>query len=146
MYRSLTALAILVSAPLAIGQFPRTRAVPSRPVAPRSAPASKATNPALEQARRRAQQVVQRGRRSQPSSMPSCAPNRVPTRPLTPEEQEAQRFFDLRLGPKETKAAISKINKKLRWHTRVSRAAKAAKLQDKPILWIQMLGKLGSYT
>jgi len=75
-----------------------------------------------------------------------CGSNQRPKLPLTSEQRAAKEFLKLRLTRDETKHAIKKITKQLVWHKRLSRAAKEAKKTGKPILWIQMLGKLDSFT
>lgn len=59
--------------------------------------------------------------------------------------EAAREFRRLRVAGKKVTAAVGKLGR-LRWHKTLPGAARAARSQGKPILWIQALGDLGGYT
>ena len=61
------------------------------------------------------------------------------------EAKQARAFQNLRVPGKTVRKAVRKI-RKLKWHSSLSSAKRSAKRYNKPILWIQALGRLKSYT
>ena len=59
---------------------------------------------------------------------------------------EAGRFRQVRVPGNEVHHRISTLLRKLTWHANLKRAARAARRTGRPILWIQALGNLRSYT
>ncbi len=57
-----------------------------------------------------------------------------------------QEFRKLAIPGKQVSAEVRKLRKKLKWHKTLRAASREAKKTDKPILWIQALGKLSGYT
>lgn len=77
-------------------------------------------------------------------SMPGCDTARQRT--LTPAEQEAENFRRRQVSGRELHTAIQGVQKSLPWFENLSAAAHAAKAQQKPILWIHLLGELDGFT
>lgn len=58
----------------------------------------------------------------------------------------ALEFQKLTVPGKEVSAGVRKLRKQLKWHKTLRAASREARGSDKPILWIQALGKLSGYT
>ncbi len=58
----------------------------------------------------------------------------------------ARAFQNLVLDGKQVASGVKKLRKELKWHTNLGTAAAQARKENKPILWIQALGKLSGYT
>ncbi|MHC5066737.1 MAG: hypothetical protein ACYTG5_22505 [Planctomycetota bacterium] len=61
-------------------------------------------------------------------------------------QSQARAFQNLVLDGKQVSAGIKKLRKELKWHSNLGTAAAQARKENKPIIWIQALGKLGGYT
>ncbi len=61
------------------------------------------------------------------------------------EAKKAREFQKLRISGVKVNRLVRKV-RKLKWHSSLYKAKQAAKRQNKPILWIQALGNLNSYT
>ncbi len=61
------------------------------------------------------------------------------------EAKKARAFQHLRVPGTRVSRAVKKV-RKLKWHSSLSKARRQAKRSHKPILWIQALGRLKSYT
>jgi hypothetical protein len=79
---------------------------------------------------------------SQP--MPGCETARQRT--LTPAEQEAENFRRSQVSGRELHAAIRGVQKSLHWFEDLGAAARTASAQQKPIVWIHLLGELDGFT
>ena len=58
----------------------------------------------------------------------------------------AQQFQKLVLPGKTVSSGVRKLRKKLKWYKTLRDASREAEQSNKPILWIQALGKLSGYT
>ena len=61
------------------------------------------------------------------------------------ETRQAREFQKLRVPGVKVNRLIRKV-RKLKWYSSLAKAKQAARRQSKPILWIQALGNLNSYT
>ncbi len=59
---------------------------------------------------------------------------------------EVRHFLGSRFKGRDVRKAIDRVVRKLHWHTKLSRAVRAAQAARKPIVWIQALGDLRGYT
>ena len=64
---------------------------------------------------------------------------------LSEAEQEARAFCAPQLSGQKLAKAVSHVAKELAWQTSLEAAAKLARAQGKPIVWIQALGTLKGF-
>ena len=83
-------------------------------------------------------------RASAPMRMPGCDTARQRT--LTPAEQAAENFRRTQVSGRELHAAIRDVQKSLHWYEDLGAASRVATAQQKPILWIHLLGELDGFT
>lgn len=81
---------------------------------------------------------------SGPSSMPGCDTARQRT--LTPAEQEAENFRRTQVSGRALHEGIRGVTKGLPWFENLAAASRVATMEQKPILWVHLLGELDGFT
>lgn len=69
-----------------------------------------------------------------------------PVGPVTPELAQALKFQQTRVRGRELRSSLKKLTRDVKWHRTLASAARVARQEGKPILWIQALGSLTGHT